>query len=113
VIEPSQMQQPMQHQHLDLDSQRMPLLRRLPPSRLHAHRQIPSHSRRTNAPSRKRQHIGRLSFSAKLPIQPGNRRIRSQQHRHPALQPHRRLRIRKKPRQPPHRRQPKITFISL
>jgi hypothetical protein len=106
MIHPRQMQQPMQQQNPYLIPQRMSMLDRLPSSRLQRNRQIPSMTPTKPHSRRKAQHIRSLIFPAKLPIQPPQRSIPSQQHLNLAAQPHCRLRGRQvaakpRPGQPP------------
>jgi hypothetical protein len=96
VIVTGQMQQPMQNQHLDLDSQRMLLLLGLAQRGGHAHGQIAGNLFRANALSWKRKHIGGLVLAAKLAIQAAYRSIGGQLHIDLATQAHSRLRQQKK-----------------
>ena len=96
VVEARQVQQSVQQQHPHLVAQRMPKLRRLPRRHLKRNRQVARQSWSLRIAEegrvgrrRKRQHIRRLVFAEKCPVQPPQRRIVRQQHVDFALQPHR------------------------
>jgi hypothetical protein len=86
VIVAREMQQPMQHQNLQLARQRMPMLDGLLPRSIHADRQIAFFLLLDESVGGERQDIGRLVHAAELPVELANCRIRSEQNSDVAFQ---------------------------
>ncbi len=98
-----QVEQSVQHQHLDLNPKRMTLLNGLTPRCRYADSQVSGNLVRTHAARGKRQHIRCLVFAPKLPVESSNGCVRCQKHRHMTAQPYFCLRFAQKARQGPHR----------
>jgi hypothetical protein len=99
VIEASQVEQSMKHQHLDLDRQGMSLFARLAPRGGHSDGEIAGDSFLVpdRGFRREGENIRGFVLAAKLPVEPANGAVSGQQHRNVATQADGLLRLAQKP----------------